>query len=85
MEDFFHDSIDKLLKRNKISPSEVDVLVVNVSMLADIPSLTSRIINYYKLREDIKVYNLTGMGCINIIESIFKNEKNNVALIKLHP
>ncbi|CAN4118995.1 unnamed protein product [Withania somnifera] len=87
MEEFFHDSIDKLLKRNKISPSEIDVLVVNISMLTCMPSLAARIINYYKMREDIKVYNITGMGCsasvisINAVQSIFKNEKNKVALM----
>ncbi|PHT34446.1 3-ketoacyl-CoA synthase 3 [Capsicum baccatum] len=87
MEEFFHDSIGNLFKRNKISPGEIDVLVVNISMLACMPSMAARIINYYKLREDIKVYNITGMGCsaslisINIVESIFKNEKNKVALM----
>lgn len=87
MEEFFHDSIDKVLKRNGISPSEIDVLVVNISMLTCMPSLAARIINYYKMREDIKVYNITGMGCsasviaINIVQSIFKNEKNKVALM----
>ncbi|KAM3398548.1 3-ketoacyl-CoA synthase 3 [Capsicum galapagoense] len=87
MDEFFHDTIDKILKRNKISPSEIDVLVVNISMLACVPSLSSRLINYYKMREDIKVYNITGMGCsasvisINILQNIFKNEKNKVALM----
>ncbi|XP_016501817.1 3-ketoacyl-CoA synthase 3-like [Nicotiana tabacum] len=87
MEEFFHDSIDKVLKRNGISPNEIDVLVVNISMLTCMPSLAGRIINYYKMRKDIKVYNITGMGCsaslisINIVENIFKNEKNKVALM----
>lgn len=87
MEEFFNDSIEKLLKRSGVSPSEIDVLVVNVSMLTTIPSLSSRIINKYKLREDVKSYNLTGMGCsanpisINIVENIFKTRKNTYALI----
>ncbi|CAN4119998.1 unnamed protein product [Withania somnifera] len=87
MEEFFHDSINKLFKRNKISPCEIDVLVVNISMLACMPSMAARIINHYKLRQDVKVYNLTGMGCsaslisINIVENLFKNEKNKIALV----
>ncbi|XP_059660683.1 3-ketoacyl-CoA synthase 12-like [Cornus florida] len=87
MEEFFHDSIDKLLKRSKLSPSEIDVLVVNISMLAAVPSLASRIINHYKMRDDIKVYNLTGMGCsaslisINAVQNIFKTHKNVCALV----
>ncbi|KAG9128784.1 hypothetical protein Leryth_009545 [Lithospermum erythrorhizon] len=87
MDDFFHVSIDRLLKRTRVSPQEIDVLVVNISMLACIPSLSSRIINHYKMREDVKTYNLTGMGCsaslvsINIVESIFKAKKNVNALV----
>ncbi|XP_060175170.1 3-ketoacyl-CoA synthase 12-like [Lycium barbarum] len=87
MDEFFHDSIDKLFRKTKISPQEIDILVVNISMLATMPSLSSRIINHYNLREDIKVYNLTGMGCsaslisINIVQNIFKIQKDKLALV----
>ncbi|BBH04868.1 3-ketoacyl-CoA synthase 3 [Prunus dulcis] len=87
MEEFFHDSIQKLLDRSGISPSQLDVLVVNVSMFASMPSLASRIINHYKMREDIKVFNLTGMGCsaslisTDIVRNIFKSYKNVYALV----
>lgn len=87
MDEFFTDSIDKLLKRTGVSPSEIDILVVNISMLATSPSLSSRIINLYKMREDVKVYNLTGMGCsaslisINIVHNIFKSVRNQRALV----
>lgn len=87
MEEFFNDSIAKLLERTSISPSEIDVLVVNISMFAAVPSLSSRIINRYKLRHDIKVYNLTGMGCsaslisVDIVQNIFKTQKNKLALL----
>lgn len=87
MDEFFSDSIDRLFKRTGISPEEIDVLVVNISMMATMPSLSSRIINRYKMREDVKVYNLTGMGCsaslvsVNIVQSIFKSRRNLQALI----
>ncbi|KAI9081894.1 hypothetical protein K1719_036156 [Acacia pycnantha] len=87
MEEFFHDSIAKLLARSAIAPSEIDILVVNISMFASLPSLSSRIINHYKMREDIKVYNLTGMGCsaslisLDIIKNIFKTHRNKYALL----
>ncbi|KAL5581097.1 hypothetical protein UlMin_013539 [Ulmus minor] len=87
MEEFFHDSIGKLLARTGLSPSQIDVLVVNISMLSAVPSLAARIINHYKLREDVKVYNLTGMGCsaslisIDIVKNIFKSCKNMYALV----
>ncbi|EPS63851.1 hypothetical protein M569_10932, partial [Genlisea aurea] len=87
MDEFFMDSVGEIFRRNGISPSEIDVLVVNVSMLATMPSLSARIVNRYKMREDVKVYNLTGMGCsaslvsVNIVESIFKSRKNIQALV----
>ncbi|CAJ1979398.1 unnamed protein product [Sphenostylis stenocarpa] len=87
MEEFFNDAIAKLLAKSKVSPSEIDVLVVNISMLAAVPSLSSRIINRYKLRHDIKVYNLTGMGCsaslisMDIVKNIFKTQRNKLALL----
>ncbi|EEF28222.1 3-ketoacyl-CoA synthase 12 [Ricinus communis] len=87
MEEFFHDSIEKLLSRSGISPQEIDVLIVNVSMLSVAPSLSSRIINRYKMREDIRSFNLTGMGCsaslisVNIAQNIFKSHKNVCALV----
>ncbi|CAF2283409.1 hypothetical protein BRARA_D01714 [Brassica rapa] len=87
MEDFYVESIGKLLERQKISPKEIDILVVNVSMLSTMPSLASRIINHYKMREDVKVFNLTGMGCsaslisVDIVKNIFKSYANKLALI----
>ncbi|GAB4824348.1 3-ketoacyl-CoA synthase 12 [Ancistrocladus abbreviatus] len=87
MDEFFHDSIDKLLVRSGVSPQEIDILVVNVSMLSITPSLCSRIINHYKMREDVKVINLTGMGCsaslmsIDAAHNIFKSYNDAYALI----
>ncbi|CAA0835111.1 3-ketoacyl-CoA synthase 12 [Striga hermonthica] len=81
MDEFFSTSISALFSRTQIRPSEIDVLVVNISMMATLPSLASRIVNMYKLREDVKVYNLTGMGCsaslisINILQSVFKSSE----------
>ncbi|KAE8711187.1 3-ketoacyl-CoA synthase 3 [Hibiscus syriacus] len=87
MEEFFCDSIGKLLSRAGISPQEIDLLVVNISMFAAVPSLSSRIINHYKMRSDIKSFNLTAMGCsaslisLDIIRNVFKSYKNKFALL----
>ncbi|KAB1226059.1 3-ketoacyl-CoA synthase 12 [Morella rubra] len=87
MEEFFEDSIAKLLARSGISSSEIDVLVVNVSMFSSAPSLAARIINHYKMRDDIKVFNLTGMGCsaslisVDIVRNLFKSYKDLNALV----
>lgn len=87
MEDFFQDSIGKLLEKSGISSSEIDVLVVNISMLTCMPSLSARIINHYKMRHDIKVFNLSGMGCsaslisVDVVRHLFKSYRNVNALV----
>nr|XP_043635896.1 3-ketoacyl-CoA synthase 12-like [Erigeron canadensis] len=87
MEEFFEDGIGKLFHRTGIQPDNIDILVVNVSMLTSMPSLSGRIINRYKMREDVKTYNLSGMGCsaslisINLVQSIMKTNKNKLALV----
>lgn len=87
MEEFFFHSIGKLLNRSRVSAMEIDILVVNVSMLACTPSLPARIINKYKLREDVKVVNLTGMGCsaslisVDVVKNMFRCYKNMFAVV----
>ncbi|KAK4717950.1 hypothetical protein R3W88_016288 [Solanum pinnatisectum] len=67
----FHDSIDKLFKKSKIPPSQIDVLVVNISMLATMPSLSSRIFNHYN----------ASVISINIVQNNFMIPKNKLALV----
>ncbi|KAA8534281.1 hypothetical protein F0562_031798 [Nyssa sinensis] len=87
MEEFFFDTLNKLFQKSGISPVDIDVLVVNVSMLASVPSLTSRIINHYKMKSEIKAFNLSGMGCsaslisIDLVRNLFKSYKNAFAIV----
>ncbi|KMT07755.1 hypothetical protein BVRB_6g146770 [Beta vulgaris subsp. vulgaris] len=88
MDEFFQDSsIAKLFSNSEISPQDIDVLVVNVSMFASTPSLASRIVNHYKMRDDVKVCNLSGMGCsaslisLSVVQNHFKVQKDCYALI----
>ncbi|KAL5990426.1 3-ketoacyl-CoA synthase [Asimina triloba] len=87
MDECFTGTLDKLFARTGLSPADIDVLVVNVSMLTSAPSLGARIINHYKMREDIKVYNLSGMGCsasaisIDIVRNIFKTRPKTRAVV----
>nr|XP_043612633.1 3-ketoacyl-CoA synthase 19-like [Erigeron canadensis] len=87
MEEIFYETIDSIFARSKILPSEIDILVVNVSLLPVVPSLTSRIINRYKMREDIKAFNLSGMGCsasviaIDLVQKLFQTQKGRLAIV----
>ncbi|KAL5990424.1 3-ketoacyl-CoA synthase [Asimina triloba] len=87
MEECFNTTLDELFAKSGVSPMEIDVLVVNVSVLSPAPSLSARIINRYKMREDIKVYNLAGMGCsasvvsIDIVRNVFKTHPKTLAVV----
>ncbi|XP_043694696.1 3-ketoacyl-CoA synthase 12-like [Telopea speciosissima] len=87
MDEFFFETLDKLFTKTGVTPSEISILVLNVSMLAPEPSLASRIINHYKMREDIKVFNISGMGCsasivsLSAVKNIFTTHKNSLAIM----
>lgn len=56
-------AVSDLLKKTGLHPQDIDILVVNCSLFNPTPSLTSMIVNHFKLRDDIITYNLAGMGC----------------------
>ncbi|CAN1356366.1 3-ketoacyl-CoA synthase 19 [Linum perenne] len=80
-------TIDGLLEKTGVLASEVDVLVTTVSLISPSPSWTSRIVNRYKMREDVKTYNLSGMGCsgsvtgIDLVQQLMKSHKNSIAIV----
>ncbi|KAJ3672128.1 hypothetical protein LUZ60_006849 [Juncus effusus] len=87
MDEFLNVSVGDLFKKTNISPQDVDVLVVNISMFSPAPSLASRIVQRHKMREDVKTYNLSGMGCsasmigVDLVRNIFKSGKKTLAVI----
>lgn len=58
----FH-CIDKLLLENNITANDIDVVVTNCSLFNPTPSLSSMIVNHYKMRTDVQTFHLGGMGC----------------------
>ncbi|KAL2344574.1 hypothetical protein Fmac_005859 [Flemingia macrophylla] len=84
MDEFLDDNIGTLLSLAIISASEIDLLIVNISMLAALPFLFARIINCYKLHHDVKVSNLTDIGCsaslisFDIFKEVFKSYRNKI-------
>ncbi|XVF83502.1 hypothetical protein PTKIN_Ptkin16aG0493600 [Pterospermum kingtungense] len=87
MDEVMFDTLDKLFARTGVSPSDIDILVVDVSLFSPSPSLTSRIINRYKMRENIKSFSLSGMGCsasmvaVDLVQRLFMTYKNQFAIV----
>ncbi|ONI31401.1 hypothetical protein PRUPE_1G310500 [Prunus persica] len=46
-----------------LKPTDIDILIVNCSLFSPTPSLSAMVINKYKLRSNIRSFNLSGMGC----------------------
>lgn len=56
-------SMDMLLKKTGVRCEDIGILVVNCCIYNTMPSLSSMIVNKYKLRDGVISYNLVGMGC----------------------
>ncbi|KAL6593742.1 hypothetical protein ACP70R_048643 [Stipagrostis hirtigluma subsp. patula] len=70
MDAFFQDAVAELFARTRLQARDVDVLVVNVSTFYPAPSLASRIVHRYGMREDVAAYNLSGMGCSAVLVAV---------------
>ena len=87
MDDLIFDTLDNLFAKTGISPSEIDILVVNVSLFSPAPFLTARVVKHYKMRSNVKPFNLSGMGCsasivaIDLVQHLFKSYKNAFAIV----
>ncbi|KAJ0245309.1 3-ketoacyl-CoA synthase 1 [Hirschfeldia incana] len=80
-------ALDSLFEKTGIKPAEIGILIVNCSLFNPTPSLSAMIVNHYKMREDIKSYNLGGMGCsaglisIELANSLLKANPNSYAVV----
>nr|XP_012569464.1 3-ketoacyl-CoA synthase 1-like isoform X2 [Cicer arietinum] len=86
-EDVMFGALDALFEKTGVNPRDVDILVVNCSLFNPTPSLSAMIVNHYKLRTDIKSYNLGGMGCsaglisIDLAKDLLKANPNSYAVV----
>ncbi|KAL1213172.1 3-ketoacyl-CoA synthase 17 [Cardamine amara subsp. amara] len=83
-------ALDNLFENTKINPREIGVLVVNCSLFNPTPSLSAMIVNKYKLRGNVKSFNLGGMGCsagviaIDLASDMLQILRNTFALVVIY-
>ncbi|KAJ4762496.1 3-ketoacyl-CoA synthase [Rhynchospora pubera] len=80
-------AIDELLAKTGVKPKDIGILVVNCSLFNPTPSLSSMVVNHYKLRGNISSFNLGGMGCsaglisIDLAKQLLQVQRNTYALV----
>ncbi|CAK7348644.1 unnamed protein product [Dovyalis caffra] len=80
-------AVDALLSKTGVKPRDIGILIVNCSLFNPTPSLSSMIVNRYKLRTDVKSYNLGGMGCsaglisIDLAKDLLKANPKTYAVV----
>lgn len=78
---------DELFSHGTMKPKDIDILVVNCSMYSPVPSLAAMVINRYRMRKDIEVFNLGGMGCsagliaVDLAKTLLQGRRNSYALV----
>ncbi|KAI3525364.1 hypothetical protein L1887_04108 [Cichorium endivia] len=86
-EEVMFGALDNLLKSTKINPKNIGILVVNCSLFNPTPSLSSMIVNRYKLRGNIRTFNLSGMGCsagviaVDLAKDMLQVYRNTYAVV----
>ncbi|GAU36082.1 hypothetical protein TSUD_320490 [Trifolium subterraneum] len=82
-----YSAVDDLLQKTKINPKTIDILITNSSIFCPTPSLSSMVVNKFKMRSNIMNFHLSGMGCsagiiaVNLAKDLLRVHRNSLALI----
>ncbi|KAJ0791291.1 putative very-long-chain 3-oxoacyl-CoA synthase [Helianthus annuus] len=80
-------SVDMLLAKTGVRCEDIGILIVNCCIYNTMPSLSSMIVNKYKLKDCILSYNLVGMGCsaglmaIGLAQQLLQVHDDSYALV----
>ncbi|OVA18727.1 FAE1/Type III polyketide synthase-like protein [Macleaya cordata] len=80
-------ALDTLFANTSVKPKDIGILVVNSSMFNPTPSLSAAIVNKYKLRGNIRSFNLGGMGCsagviaVDLAKDLLQVHRNTYAIV----
>ena len=78
---------DDLFNKTGVHPREIDFVVCNCSLFCPTPSMASMIMNHYKMRSNVKNYQLGGMGCsaglisIDLARDLLRTYPNSTVLV----
>ncbi|GLJ13692.1 hypothetical protein SUGI_0218330 [Cryptomeria japonica] len=80
-------AMDDLFAKTGVRAKDIDILVVNCSLFCPTPSLSAMVINKYKMKGNIKSFNLSGMGCsagvisLDLAKDLLQVHRNSYALV----
>ncbi|XP_042500289.1 3-ketoacyl-CoA synthase 6-like [Macadamia integrifolia] len=80
-------AIDNLFNKTGIKAKDIDILVVNCSLFSPTPSLSAMVVNKYKMRSNVRSFNLSGMGCsagllsVDLARDLLQVHPNSFALV----
>ncbi|GAB2267310.1 Protein Nef [Dionaea muscipula] len=80
-------ALDNLFASTGVNLKHIGILVVNCSLFNPTPSLSAVIVNKYKLRGNIRSFNLGGMGCsagviaIDLAKDLLQVHRNTYAVV----
>ncbi|XP_073103028.1 3-ketoacyl-CoA synthase 5-like [Elaeis guineensis] len=80
-------ALEDLLAKTNLSPRDIDVLVVNCSAFCPSPSLSSIVVHRFGMRDDVKTFSISGMGCsagaigIDVAQSLLRVHRKSYAVV----
>ncbi|XVE69876.1 hypothetical protein DITRI_Ditri10aG0026700 [Diplodiscus trichospermus] len=86
-EEIMFGALDILFRNTNVNPKDIGILVVNCSLFNPTPSLSAMIVNKYKLRGNIRSFNLGGMGCsagviaVDLAKDLLQVHRNTYAVV----
>merc|ERR1712187_852145 len=79
--------VQRVLEKTGLAAKDIDFLIVNCSLFSPTPSLCAMISNKFKFRQDVRSYNLSGMGCsanvisVDLAKQLMENQPGSRALV----
>jgi len=79
--------LEKLFTATGVTPKQVDFLIINCSLFSPTPSLCAMAANKFKMRSDVRTYNLSGQGCsasllaVDLATQLLGNNPGTIAVV----